>query len=451
MPTNPSPLGSIITTASLPIDLGDGMVLRRSSQADQDALVEFNSKIHGQPDKPDMGVAAWTADLLSGAHPTFGTDDFTIVEDTHSGRIVSACNLISQTWSYAGIPFGIGRPELVGTHPDYRNRGLVRRQFDVLHAWSKERGELVQAITGIPYFYRLYGYEMCVNLGSGRIIYGTQIKPLKGGEIEPYIIRPASEADIPELAACYARLEARGPLACLRDEAQWRYEISGKSALNVNRTELYIIADLQGRVVGALGVPINYWGESWDSIFYELKAGVSFLAVTPVVMRFLDALGKKRGTEAEPYRTTGFFLGEDHPSYISLEPQNSPPNRTYAWYMRVADLPAFLRHITPVLEKRLAASPCAGQTGDLRVTFFNSGLEIKFDNGRIAEIKTLAMLAWDEADARFPGSTFLNILFQHRSWDELRHIYAEVYANTKAAALLKSLFPRQTCEIWPIS
>lgn len=451
MQTNPSPLVSAIPAASLPLDLGDGLVLRRSSPSDRDALVEFNSKIHGQPDKPDMGVAAWTADLLNGTHPTFGVDDFTIVEDTSGGKIVSACNLISQTWSYAGIPFGVGRPELVGTHPDYRNRGLVRRQFEVLHAWSKERGELVQAITGIPYFYRLYGYEMCVNLGSGRIIYGTQIKSLKEGESEPYVIRPASEADIPHLAACYARLEARGPLTCLRDEAQWRYEISGKGALNVNRTEMYVITDQQGRVVGALGVPINYWGESWDSIFYELKSGISYLAVTPVVLRFLDALGKKRGTEAEPYRTTGLFLGEDHPAYIALESWNSPPNRTYAWYMRVADLPAFLHLITPVLEERLAASPCAGHTGDLHISFYTDALEIKFTDGHIANIHYLDSLNWDEAHARFPGLTFLQVLFQHRSVEELRHIYKDVNANTTAAALLKSMFPRQTCELWPIS
>jgi hypothetical protein len=35
-------------------------------------------------------------------------------------------NLISQIWAYEGIPFGVGRPELVGTLPEYRNRGLVR-------------------------------------------------------------------------------------------------------------------------------------------------------------------------------------------------------------------------------------------------------------------------------------------------------------------------------------
>ena len=67
---------------------------------------------------------------------------------------------------YEGVEFDAGLPELVGTHPDYRRRGLVREQFEVLHRWSKERGHLMQAIAGIPYYYRRFGYEMAVYMGG---------------------------------------------------------------------------------------------------------------------------------------------------------------------------------------------------------------------------------------------------------------------------------------------
>ncbi len=441
------------TSPTLPLDLGDGLVLRRSQASDRETLAEFNSIIHSDfqdPPRPDLAIGAWTADLLSGNHPTFGVDDFTIVEERNSGRIVSAGALISQTWHYAGIPFGVGRPELIGTHPDFRNRGLVRRQFEVLHAWSEERGELAQAITGIPYYYRLFGYEMCVPLDTGRFVYETQIKKLKEGEQELYLIRKAGEDDIPELIACYTQLERRSPLSSQMDEIRWRYELSGKSEKNVTRVELYMITDLEGRVVGALGVPVNFWGLGWVSTYYELKPGVDYLAVTPVVLRFLHALGQQRGTPDEPYRRTGLFLGEDHPAYLILETQNSPPNRSYTWYLRVPDLPAFLRRIAPVLEDRLAESPCAGHNGEMRITFYKSGLSIHFEQGRIREVQPLESLAWDAADAHFPGLTFLQVLFQHRTVDELRHIYTDAYANTTATALLKVLFPRQPSDIWLI-
>ena len=125
------------------------------------------------------------------------------MEDIASGKIVSSLNLISQTWSYAGIPFGVGRPELVGMLPEYRNRGLVRLQFEVVHGWSAQRGELVQAITGIPYYYRQFGYEMGLDLDIGRFGYKPHVPRLKDGETESYRIRPAVEADLGFISSLY--------------------------------------------------------------------------------------------------------------------------------------------------------------------------------------------------------------------------------------------------------
>src|SRR5512142_3454349 len=148
---------------------GAGLILRRSSSADADALSEFCGAVHSDtPGQRDEQVYQWTQDLLTRPHPRFRPDDFTVVEEAATGRIISTMNLISQTWTYDGIPFGVGRPELVGTLPEYRNRGLVRQQFEVMHQWSAERGEKVLAITGIPYYYRIYGYEMGLELGGGR-------------------------------------------------------------------------------------------------------------------------------------------------------------------------------------------------------------------------------------------------------------------------------------------
>ncbi len=180
------------------------------------------SRHSGGPDEP---VAAWTRDLFRGDHPTFTLEDFTIVEDTRSGAIVSSLNLISQTWTYGGIPFGVGRPELVGTHPDYRRRGLVRAQFEVIHGWSAERGDLVQAITGIPWYYRQFGYEMALDLSGGRAGYAPQVPKLKEGEPEPYPIRPATEADLPFIAQLYDESVKRSRVTCVLDLELWRYEL----------------------------------------------------------------------------------------------------------------------------------------------------------------------------------------------------------------------------------
>ena len=205
--------------------------------------LEFNSQIHSDegPEKPDDRIGAWVSDLLLTNHPTFGEGDYTIVEEVKTGKIVSSLNLISQTWSYEGIPFKVGRPELVGTLPEYRNRGLVRLQFEVIHQWSADRGEVVQAITGIPYYYRLFGYEMTLNLSGGRAGYKAHVPKLKDGEEEIVHLRPAEISDIPFILQTYQYGSKRYPIRCLWDENLLRYEIFGKSPRNINRSEFRII------------------------------------------------------------------------------------------------------------------------------------------------------------------------------------------------------------------
>ena len=112
-------------------DLGSGLLLRRARQEDAEAVAAFNARVHHssggafEQREPHRGVAAFTRDLMSGNHPTCDASDFTVIEDTRAGSIVSSTCLIGQRFSYEGVEFDAGLPELVGTHPDYRRRGLI--------------------------------------------------------------------------------------------------------------------------------------------------------------------------------------------------------------------------------------------------------------------------------------------------------------------------------------
>lgn len=209
-------------------DLGDGLLLRRATPDDGEILSKFNTHIHQREDtnEPDEQVGVWTRDLIERPHPTFRSDDFTIVEDTSTGAIVASMNLISQTWSYAGIKFKVGRPELVGTAPDFRGRGLIRAQFETIHKWSAQRGEIVQAISGIPYYYRLFGYEMAMEMGGGRVGYKPLIPKLEAEEREPYHFRSAEEPDLPFLEKLEAQANQRYLVSCIRDELMWPVRIN---------------------------------------------------------------------------------------------------------------------------------------------------------------------------------------------------------------------------------
>ena len=452
MPTNQGRI------SPLQIDLGDGLVLRRSTRQDAEALSDFNARIQSDegPDQPDHRVWEWTYDLLANPHPTFNASDFTIVEEQKSGKIISAMNLIPQTWTYAGVPFKVGRPELVGTLPEFRNRGLVRKQFEIVHRWSKENGDQLQAITGIPYYYRLFDYEMAMNLGGGRAGFPTHIPRLKDGELEPFRFRVASVADIPILSQLYETGCERSLVACVWDEDAWCYELTGKSEKNVNRVVVRVIESQDEKACGFITHSFFSWGDMMAVQKYEILPDYSWRDVTPSVMRYLEDIYEQlqpEHGEKKPFGAFGFWLGEDHPVYHVMPDKLPRVRKPYAWYLRVPDVVGFLKLISPVLEQRLAGSAMRGYTGEVKLTFYKDGIHLVIDKGKLTTIKEWKPTpVGNSGQAGFPPHTFLQLMFGYRSMDMLKTSFADCWTQKDEIQLLMdALFPQQPSDVWPIS
>ncbi|MDP9354268.1 MAG: GNAT family N-acetyltransferase [Chloroflexota bacterium] len=436
-----------------PRNLGDGLVLRRARSEDGDAVAEFhaNTLLDIGETPPLERLYYWILDLMRGKHPTFTPADFTLVEETATGKIVSSMALLSQTWTYDGVAFPFGQPDVVSTDPAYRRCGLVRAQFDEIHRWSAERGELVQGITGIPWYYRQFGYEMALSLDAHRAGFPSLVPRLNDGDREPFVFRRATPSDLPFIAEMYQQAIARSVVASVRDEALWRFDIEGRSPKSGNGREFRVIeaADGPGEPVGLVIHSRKLWGAALGVRLYEVKAGVPLLAVTPSLLRYLETVGADYARrDGEEFTTLVFNLGEEHPVYETIPDKLPKIGDPYAWFIRVADLPAFVRRIAPALERRLAVSAQAGFTGDLKVNFYRSGLRLRFEEGRISAD------AWtpervEAGDAAFPALTFLQLLFGFRSLDELRYAFPDCSVSTDPArALLPILFPKKPSHVW---
>lgn len=431
----------------------DGLILRHATPADSEALSIFQGTMHAdEPDPFDPRIAAWVQDLMNGTHPTFQPADFTIIEEPSSHKILSSLCMIDQIWSYDGIPFKVGRPELVATLPEFRNRGFVRDQMDVVHQWSEERGHLLQFITGIPYYYRLFGYEMTLELESGRNAYEFQIPKLKAQDQERFSFRPAAEADIPFIMNMYAQGSSRSLVNCVRDENIWKYELTGKQMDNIERFWYFIIENDQHQPVGLFAHMNELWGPALPIKLLEVIPGHPWMDVCQSVMRFAWKQGKLLAERYQKaFEVLGFWLGSKHPAYAALPDRLPKEREPYTFFIRIPDLCSFLQTIKPVLETRLANSVASGYTGELALSFYHDGLRFIFDKGKISNILSTTEKN-PKAQASFPFKSFYHLIFGTKSLEELISWYADCSVETYSDArpLLEAIFSKRSSSVIPL-
>lgn len=434
------------------LELDDGLVLRWARRDDAERISEFNRRVFGDhaTQEPNRWAQNWTRAMLGDRHPTMREGDAVVVEDTRNGAVASSMCLISQTWACDGIPFGVGRPELVGTHPDYRRRGLIRHMFRAFHEWGRARGHLLQAINGIPWFYRQFGYETALDLHGGRQGRPADVPAAPDGEPEPYRVRSATLDDIPALLTGHEAATADALYACVRDEAIWRHEIEGLG--DEDRDHPAIIETPDGTLAGMLLHSRLRW-KGVGVFMYTLLPGHSYARATPGVMRYLKAFGEaaRARNPKERFDWIQWYLGESHPVYDlcgGLAPNRIPIG---AWYIRVGDIPEFLRRIAPALERRLHVSPLSGHTGTLRINGFVWNAELTFENGRLAGIISCRPGHEGAGQVRFPDLTFLHVLMGRRTLEEVAYLYPDCGGDELGVALVNALFPKRPSFVLPVS
>jgi len=273
----------------------------------------------------------------------------------------------------------------------------------------------------------------------------------KSQQGKAYTIRAATVADVAgTLQPLYEQHARFSPLLVLRDKALWHYLLVGQQPENTQHCHFCVVED--GENAGIAYFAYAKWGSQWSVNELMVRPGHSWRGVGIALARFL--LEKAESTQEQPKPVTSirFQLGDDHPLYLALAPELGKQQQPYAWYLRVAEMPAFLRHIAPALEKRLAGSIMAGHSGALKLNFYTSQLQLQFNRGKLIEIAPYTPKDYFDADLFFPDLTFLQPLFGYRSLSEMRHYYPDCYPETKDGdVLFNALFPRLPTIIHPVS
>ncbi len=446
-------------------NLDGGLILRSISAgvaSDRENLATFYSETFSETSGEDeSALYHWVNDLLAPHHPSVTDDDMWVVVDpAQEDKIVSAVLLIPQTWRFGDIAVPVGRVELVATHKDYRRRGLVRAQIETAHARSEALGHLMQGITGIGHYYRRFGYTMAVDLGT-RSLYPLSLipkvpepKPDAKPDAKPdttprFTVRRAAATDIPNLMAWEAYRAQRAGLSLLRSENEWRYELEGRHPDAPFHLYIHIVTNASGEDVGFFSVRALPAFKQLGCMHIVIGEKASYLDTFDDILRgigsFVEAFRQDKPDFAPPLIE---FDSSQSPHLDTMFSRTwgvvlRPDANVYAWYLRVADLGRFIRHVAPVLERRLEGSGANRYTGSLKIGFYDlTGLEITFEQGRIVDAVARAF-DQHEGDAEFPYLTFLNVLFGHRSEIDIRAALPETYGTRKAMMLMQALFPRE--------
>jgi hypothetical protein len=438
-------------------DLGEGLVLRWSEPADAERIAALYAHVfRPNAEAPlNWGIPVWTRDMFSGRHPHIGPRDFAVVEQTATGEIVAATCLLRYQCEYEGIPFSFGRPEVVASLPEYRRQGLIRAIFELIHAKSEVGGDLMQGITGIPYYYRQFGYEYAAALAPSLTVYFVAIPEAKQNAAEPYTLREAVPDDLPLVHRLWDHDRADSALSTVIEDNYWRWMTHGMHPDALARWRIYLIADAANEAVGYLMLVPYRWGAGVMHVDgLSVQRGVPLASVMPSVLRGVRALAETTRPfrpETPPAGAIAFRLHGSHPLRDALGDILYAEERyPYAWYIRVADLPRFIRHVAPALERRLAASPQSGYTGELTLNFYRGGLRLAFERGRLTAAEDWQMPVWGRAKAGFPPLVFLKLLCGYRALDELRAAFPDVWTEGDGAPLLEALFPKRPSHLMPL-
>jgi hypothetical protein len=397
-------------------------------------------------DAPLRTIYADTVAEWIDAHPLVGTHDIAVVVDHHDVVIAGAI-LLRQQMDYAGVQLAVGRPEMVVCHPDFRNRGFIREIFRLLHAKSHARGDVVQAITGIPFFYRQFGYAYAIDFDQQCVVRFDTLHTQTPSSPE-VLIRRARADEYETFVRLYdADRLNRGLLCTTPFERRYFEHLCSRSSSLIVFDPL-LITDVQDNPIGFLLVHRANYDTNICVLGAGVALGVSWQRILTPLMHALNGYRCNIAiTNPAIHELSGvnFVLDSMHPVYAQVQHGYVfTTQESYAWYVRVTDYARLFTMLTPLLETRVQQSSLDGYTGTVSISCYGSGVVLEWQGGRLSAVRnTRPPIMGEGTDVCLPRDTFLMLLFGRKSWTDIRQWHHEAYASTDATPLIEILFPKQ--------
>ena len=197
-----------------PRHLPDGLTLRPAHPDDLDQIAALLSERGAAEDAVDHRLVV--------DDPDAGWASCAVVVD--GDRVVCTATLLDEELRVADVVLPAGQVELVATHRDYEGRGLVRALMHWAHERSAARGHVLQVMIGIPYFYRLFGYEYAIDIPAAREV--AHVPPREDSPA----LRAARPADIAAITSLQAAAQSRFDVVMPHSPARRRWLLAHEAS-----------------------------------------------------------------------------------------------------------------------------------------------------------------------------------------------------------------------------
>ena len=353
-------------------------------------------------------------------HPDMTPRNFFAIWDADT--MVATLNLIPQTWSLGGIPLRVAEMGLVGTHPEYRNRGLQRilnREFD---RRIREDEYHLAGLEGIPYFYRQFGYEYSVPLDEWATI---PLDKLPATEMSG--ISPLSPEEIPRAMSLLEATQRKHLVHCIRSQEEW--ETQEKSGIVGEHPSKTYAVRQGGKITAYLRANVK------DKVVLLHEITETNLATTKMIATFLRRLGEENGASELVSRESYAEPFDDYLFSLSASKRHH-----YGWQMKVVDPQKVFKKITPLFEERIKNSPLIGYSGIVPLNLYKVTVTLNFQNGAVTDVKQSK--SEQKGDILVNPRIFPKMLLGYRSLAELEYEYPDVRIKPEYRPVIETLFPK---------
>ena len=331
--------------------MADGLTLRTADDADIDQIGALLADRGDEADAEDLRLVV--------SDPDEGLDSVMVVAD--GDRVVSTATLLREGVTIGGVAVPAGQVELVATDRAYEGRGLVRALMNEAHRRSADRGDLLQVMIGIPFFYRQFGYSYALPIPLPRDVLTV---PAADSDIT---IRSASFDDIPAMVELQTAAQSAADVRMPHSAGCWRWlvqrsgstqlvaEHNGEVIATARRTppeEGLVLGEVAGRADGIRSLVADAGRRGEVAVLERPVAGVEEL---------LTEIAKVPATLAAPDRDREWFYG------------------------RVPALSPLLEHLRPVLLERFRSAGFGGRH-DVLLSSWRSHVRFSIDEDSMSDV-----------------------------------------------------------------